>query len=53
MKHNKVVILYNIYSASYGSSFAGNVFDAAGVSPTILTYGVGNRQPMIFVIDET
>jgi len=39
MKHNKVVILYNIYSASYGNSFAGNVFDTAGVSPTILTYG--------------
>lgn len=38
----------NIYGDKKGRGFAGNVYDKDGISPTIMTNGGGNRQPMIF-----
>lgn len=38
----------NIYGDKKGCGFAGNVYDKDGISPTIMTNGGGNRQPMIF-----
>lgn len=37
----------NIYGDKKGRGFAGNVYDKDGISPTIMTNGGGNRQPMI------
>lgn len=44
---NRAKILFNIYGRSNSSSFAGNVYDVEGVSPTITTCEGGNRQPLI------
>ena len=42
------VIWYgNIYGRKKGSDFAGNVYETNGISPTIMTCGGGNREPMI------
>lgn len=41
-----VIKLFNIYGFS-GMSYAGNVFDTDGLSPTLNTMSGGNRQPMI------
>lgn len=38
----------NIYGDKKGCGFAGNVYDKDGISPTIMTNGGGNKQPMIF-----
>ena len=38
----------NVYGDKKGRGFAGNVYDKDGISPTIMTNGGGNRQPMIF-----
>lgn len=38
----------NIYGDKKGRGFAGNVYDKDAISPTIMTNGGGNRQPMIF-----
>lgn len=45
MKHDKPKILFNIYNSTYGTNFAGNVFDSNGISPAVLTMGgvTGNR----------
>ena len=40
----------NIYDESYGTGYAGNVWDKDGISPTLQTAQGGNRQPL--VIDE-
>lgn len=38
----------NVYSSKYtGGNFAGNVYDKYGLSPTILTFKGGGRQPHI------
>lgn len=37
----------NIYGENMGSSMAGNVSDSEGISPSIMTCGGGNREPMI------
>lgn len=42
------VIRYgNIYGENMGSSMAGNVYDSEGISPSIMTCGGGNRNPLI------
>lgn len=38
----------NIYGDKNGCGFAGNVYDKDRITPTIMTNGGGNRQPMIF-----
>lgn len=38
--------IFNIYGFT-GGSYAGNVYDADGVAPTLNTMGGGNRQPLI------
>ena len=40
----------NIYDENYGTGYAGNVWDADGVSPTLQTAQGGNRMPL--VLDE-
>lgn len=44
---DRVIRLFNIYGRTNGSSFAGNVYDTGGVSPTLNTCEGGNRQPLI------
>lgn len=41
-----VIKIFNIYGFT-GGSFAGNVYDVDGISPTINTCGGGNREPLI------
>lgn len=40
----------NIYDESYGTGYAGNVWDKDGISPILQTAQGGNRQPL--VLDE-
>ena len=35
--------LGNVYSDDYGTNYAGNVWDASGVCPTILTFQGGGQ----------
>ena len=39
--------LGNLYGENCGTGFAGNVWDSQYISPTIMTMGGGNRQPMV------
>lgn len=41
-----MIRLFNIYGFT-GGSYAGNVYDLRGISPSINTCGGGNREPMI------
>lgn len=40
----------NIFGSNKGTSFAGNVWDKEGLSPTVTTCGGGYREPMILEI---
>lgn len=42
-----VVRLGNIYNKNLGTSYAGNVWDKNGLSPTLTTMQGGGRQPMV------
>ena len=46
-KEKRPIRLFNIYGENRGTSFAGNVWDAEGLAPTISTMGGGNREPLI------
>lgn len=41
----------NLFGAT-GGSFAGNIYDPAGLCPTINTAGGGMREPMIIEVYE-
>ena len=47
------VRLGNIYGDHCGTGFAGNVWDAEAISPTLMTMQGGNRQPMVIVREAT
>lgn len=51
VEDDKPNIMFNIYGEGIGTSFAGNVYDADAISPTLNTMEGGNRQPL--VSDET
>jgi hypothetical protein len=51
MRDLRVKILFNLYGY-YKGTMAGSVFDTNGLAPTISTMGGGNRQPMIFEIED-
>lgn len=42
----KEIKVCNIYGFD-GGNFAGNVYDADGLSPCLRTFGGGNQQPMV------
>lgn len=46
LKVMKILRIGNIFGAT-GGSFAGNVYDAHGLAPTINTSGGGYREPLI------
>ena len=46
-KEKRPIRLFNIYGENRGTGFAGNVWDAEGLAPTISTMGGGNREPLI------
>lgn len=43
----KPKLLFNIYNESFGTGFAGNVWDVNHICPTLQTMQGGGRQPMI------
>ena len=43
--------LFNIYGENRGTGFASNVWDKEANSPSLMTMGGGNRQPMIIDTD--
>ena len=49
-ENTKPIRIGNIYDESYGTGYAGNVWDKDGISPTLQTAQGGNRQPL--VLDE-
>lgn len=44
MKTDKLILIGNIYGPTMGTSMAGNIWDARGISPVIMTMGgaIGN-----------
>lgn len=53
MKTDKLILIGNIYGPTMGTSMAGNIWDARGITPAIMTMGGGNRQPMIIEYEQT
>ena len=51
MKEKKIVNVGNLYGFT-GGSFAGMIYSAIGICPTINTAGGGNREPMIIEANE-
>lgn len=39
MKTDKLILIGNIYGPAMGTSMAGNIWDARGISPVIMTMG--------------
>ena len=50
MSDNEVIRLGNIYGFT-GGSYAGIVYDSAGIAPTLNTAQGGNREPMIIEVE--
>ena len=47
MKKTETKRLYNIYGEKFGTGFAGNVWDANYMCPTLQTMQGGGRQPLV------
>lgn len=45
----RIMKIGNLFGAT-GGSFAGNIYDPAGLCPTINTAGGGMREPMIIEV---
>ena len=43
----EIKLLGNIYGEQFGTGFAGNIYDADGITPAITTFQGGGREPHI------
>ena len=43
----EIKLLGNIYGEQFGTGFAGNIYDAEGITPAITTFQGGGREPHI------
>lgn len=43
--------LFNIYGYN-GGNYAGNVYGVSGIAPTLNCMGVGNRMPLILIVED-
>lgn len=52
MRSNQPIQIGNIYGQQFGTGYAGNVWDAGGICPALMTMAGGGREPMITEIYE-